>query len=682
MKLSDPITSIKGIGKVRASLFEKLDILNIGALLYHFPRAYTKYPDIIYDIETACDLPVAIAGNLIKSASVKKTRYGSVTTAYLLCNNKKIDLVWFNIPYIKNSLNNSKDIVFYGKIEKKGKDSFKMDQPVIFKKDKYNDLVGRPLPIYPLTKDLKNNTVRDSVQIALNSLDESELNDYISKDCLKEFELLSQKDAFINIHFPLDFETVKKARKRLVFNEFFDFFMKINQSKDENESEPNRFSFKNTKEFNNAIQKLPFTLTKGQLNALEDIQNDLNSSFITQRMIQADVGSGKTIIAFLIMLLCAENGYKSAIMAPTEVLSTQHFNTFIKLKETLGIKYKVVLLNGKMSTKDKKSAKELIAKEEPCFIIGTHALIQKSVTIDNLAFVVVDEQHRFGVKQRQELSNKGNTPFSLVMSATPIPRSLAKILYSDMNITIITDVPKMRLPIKNCVLKEDMRKKAYQFLINEVNKGHQGYIICPLVDVSEKTDAQNVTEYYEKIKSIFPENIRISMLHGKMSPEEKNEIMTSFSNHESDVLISTTVIEVGIDVPNSTVIMIENASRFGLSQLHQLRGRVGRGEFQSYCIFMDDKDDSENERLKVISSSNDGFHIANEDLKLRGPGELYGLRQSGGFGFKLADIYTDADVLMIAKDISESYIKDESLMKLWKESLCQERLISNNWYNI
>lgn len=660
-------------------MFSKLKIENVGALLYNFPRTYTEYPKVstgLRDINR--DEKVALMGKLLKRPVLKRMRNITIVNATLCLSDGNVDLVWFNQPYIANQLGEGGTFVYYGTLT-----GNKMEHPIIFNPSKYENMIGIPLPVYPLTKDLKNSHVVNAVSYALGEIDNDEISEYIPDCFLKENSLMGEHDALLKIHFPDNYDDLKNARRRLVFDEFFDFFMKINSAKTEEENRPNNFRFEKTDVFYSCIKKLPFELTKGQLQTLEDIKKDLFGSVITQRMVEADVGSGKTVLALLSMVICAENGYKSAIMAPTEVLATQHYNTFLKFKETFGYDYPVFLLTGKMTAKEKKEVKSALKEPGPAFVIGTHALIQSGVTINDLALTVVDEQHRFGVKQRKDLSDKGDTPFSLVMTATPIPRSLAMILYGDMNISVIKDVPSKRLPIKNCVIKENSRKTAYRFLINEVNKGHQCYIICPLVSASEKTEAQSVTEYYEKLKSIFPESIRLSALHGRMDPDEKNKIMEDFAGHKSDILISTTVIEVGIDVGNATAIMIENAARFGLSQLHQLRGRVGRGDAQSYCIFMDDdKSDKENERLQVINSSNDGFFIANEDLRLRGPGELYGLRQSGEFGFRLGDICSDNDLLMLALELSKSYINDPSLMALWKESLYQESQPWNNWNNI
>ena len=405
---------------------------------------------------------------------------------------------------------------------------------------------------------------------------------------------------------------------------------------------------------------------------------DFHSPYVSERLLQGDVGSGKTIIAFLLMLLMVENGYQAALMAPTEVLAKQHYRLFCEYFLKFDLPFSAVCLVGQMREKEKRQVREKIAGGQPLFIIGTHALIQDKVSYSKLSFVITDEQHRFGVKQRKTFAEKGMHPHALVMSATPIPRTLALILYGDMKLSTIRDVPAKRLPIKNAVMKETDRKKVYQFIAKQVQEGRQAYIICPLVDASDKTEAENVTEYYQKINTFFHGIFSIGMLHGKMKADEKNQIMQEFSEGNIQILVSTTVVEVGINVPNASVMLIENANRFGLAQLHQLRGRVGRGKWQSYCIFMDTKKEkTPSKRLSILSHSNDGFYIAEEDLKLRGPGDFYGIRQSGEMNFKLADIYQDAQILQqAAEDAAALLSKDPTLEKeehlLLKEEILQE----------
>ena len=385
------------------------------------------------------------------------------------------------------------------------------------------------------------------------------------------------------------------------------------------------------------------------------------------RLVQGDVGSGKTIIAVLAALQVAANGYHTALMAPTEILATQHFSSVTEMFGKFNIPFKCVLLTGSMSKTKKKEVYEQIENGEADIIIGTHALIQEKVKYKNLALVITDEQHRFGVRQREMLSNKNTSdnPHILVMSATPIPRTLAIIMYSDLDVSIIDEVPEKRLKIKNCVVGQEYRNTAYNFMINEIDNGSQVYVICPLVEESEGLEAENVISYTEKLKAVFPDRINIAYLHGKMKQNEKNSVMNAFLNNDIQILVSTTVVEVGVNVPNATVMLIENAERFGLSQLHQLRGRIGRGEKQSYCIFMSTKkNDATMKRLNILNKSNDGFFIASEDMKLRGPGDLFGIRQSGDMHFNLADIFNDVNILKeAAESVTELLNDDKDLSK-------------------
>ena len=466
------------------------------------------------------------------------------------------------------------------------------------------------------------------------------------------------------IHFPDSMDTLTWARRRLVFDEFFLFLMTMQLQKNGEEKQLNPHHFGDPTVLDRYIGQLPYALTVAQRRTLKEILADMQGEVLMQRLIQGDVGSGKTIVAFLAMLYASDSGYQSAIMAPTEVLAKQHEQSFLELCERFGIEKTIVLLTGSMTAKQKREARAQITEHPDALIIGTHALIQEAVEYKNLALVITDEQHRFGVRQRETFAEKGQTPHILVMSATPIPRTLAIILYGDMSISVMDEVPATRLPIKNCVVGESYRPKANAFLEREVAAGHQAYIICPLVEASENFDASNVTDYTAQLQEALSPGIRIACLHGKMKAAEKNQIMEDF---KADILVSTTVIEVGVNVPNATVMMIENADRFGLAQLHQLRGRVGRGSAQSYCIMMNASDsDRAKERLEILNKSNDGFFIASEDLKLRGPGDFFGIRQSGDMSFMIADIYTDAKVLQNAADEVKRILAEDPALAMEK----------------
>lgn len=424
------------------------------------------------------------------------------------------------------------------------------------------------------------------------------------------------------------------------------------------------------------MEGLPYSLTKAQLNVWHEIERDLQSHSLMSRLVQGDVGCGKTILAFLALIMTVENGYQGALMVPTEVLAKQHYEGFQELLEKQGVaSCRPVLLTGSCTAKEKREIYEKIASGEANVIIGTHALIQEKVCYKNLALVITDEQHRFGVKQREALTTRGNPPHVLVMSATPIPRTLAIILYGDLDISIVDELPAARLPIKNCVVDTSYRKKAYAFMERQIQEGRQVYVICPMVEESEGADGENVLDYTEKLRSIFPETITVAALHGKMKPKEKNRIMEEFAEGKIKILVSTTVVEVGVNVPNATVMMVENAERFGLAQLHQLRGRVGRGKHQSYCIFMQGNGAKEtSKRLEILNKSNDGFFIAGEDLKLRGPGDLFGIRQSGLLEFKLGDIYQDADILKSASEAAGMILSCDPDLSLEQNRKLKEKL--------
>ena len=469
---------------------------------------------------------------------------------------------------------------------------------------------------------------------------------------------MAYKKAVRTIHFPESKEAYAKARSRLVFEEFFLFSMALHRMKETKHSKPSEYLLLAGDKVAAFLDALPYELTTGQKNAWEDIKQDLRSGIVMNRLIQGDVGSGKTVVAMLSLLCAVESGHQGAIMVPTEVLAGQHYEEFQKFLEPLGVR--VALLVGSMTAAAKREVNRQIAEKEVDIIVGTHALIQEKVKYADLALIVTDEQHRFGVRQREMFSDKGKSPHMLVMSATPIPRTLAIILYGDLDVSVIDVLPANRLPIKNCAVGTNYRPQAYRFMEKQVADGHQVYIICPMVEESENAEAENVMDYTNSIREVLSPSIRVEYLHGKMKPAQKNEIMEAFSKGEVDILVSTTVIEVGINVPNATVMMIENAERFGLAQLHQLRGRVGRGAAQSYCIFMAGNPSKETmERLRILEDSNDGFYVAKQDLKLRGPGDLFGIRQSGDLLFRMADIYQDANELQQANEAACSLTREE-----------------------
>ena len=470
---------------------------------------------------------------------------------------------------------------------------------------------------------------------------------------------MTLSDAISLIHFPADEYHLKQAVKRVAFDEFYSFIADMHRLKKDSVTYGNDCVIACDDDVRRFIENLTFKLTDAQMNAVRDMLADMSSDHVMNRLVQGDVGSGKTIVAAVGLFAAAMSGWQGVIMAPTEVLAVQHYKELKAQFAPYGIT--VGLLTGSMTAKEKRLMYHDIKNGDVAVIVGTHALIQDKVEYSRLGLVVTDEQHRFGVKQRERLAEKGGHPHTLVMSATPIPRTLAIIMYGDLDISVIDELPAGRIPIKNCVVDESYRKTAQRFIMKEVRMGHQVYIVCPMVEASEVLDdVANVTEYTEELSSTFKEQfgceVQITCLHGKMRAEEKNKILEDFANGSISILVSTTVIEVGINNPNATVMMVENAERFGLAQLHQLRGRVGRGKLQSYCIFVSGKKDKDTmERLGVLERSNDGFFIAGEDLKMRGPGDFFGIRQSGDVMFKVGDIYNHADMLKAAQEVYDSY---------------------------
>lgn len=648
MERNSPLQELKGIGAKTEELFHKLGVYTVGDILLHYPRTYVQFPAAKQAEETADGETAAVMGRVLKTPVVRRGKSMQVTVAYVGGDGGGMELVWFRMPYIKNNLKPGNTYVFYGKVTYKNGHPV-MEQPVIYSGEQYADMEHMFLPVYGRTGGISNNQIIKTVRTAL--LCETLFMEYLPEKLRDKYQLCEYNYAVKQIHFPDTMDTLITARKRLVYDEFFLFLLNMQYHKEKRVKAANEFAFAEDSFTQELIEKLPYQLTNAQLRALSDVRQDMRSPFVMQRLIQGDVGSGKTIIAFLAMADVAHNGCQSAIMAPTEVLARQHYETFRNLCEQFDLKIPVVLLTGAMTAKKKRMAYEALQLYPNAMIVGTHALIQEKAVYDNLGLVITDEQHRFGVRQREVFAEKGSNPHILVMSATPIPRTLAIILYGDLDISVVDEVPAKRLPIKNCVVDTNYRPKAYAFIENEVRHGHQAYVICPLVEETENMDAENVTDYVKKLRGIFPEEIQLGLLHGQMKPDQKNKVMEAFMKNEVQVLVSTTVVEVGVNVPNATVMMIENSERFGLAQLHQLRGRVGRGDAQSYCIMVNGSNSkTAAARLSILNRSNDGFEIASEDLKLRGPGDFFGIRQSGELQFALADIYQDAFVLQQASE--------------------------------
>lgn len=649
MKSRSSIGSLKGIGEKTESLFHRLGIYNIEDLIRYYPRGFEIYEDPVPVSEVEEGKINTIAGSVFGRISVSGNRSLQVTALNLKDLTGTIKVLWFRMPFLRNSLGKGGMLILRGRVVRR-REGLVMEHPEIYyPASKYEEKLYSMQPVYSLTAGLTNNMVIKAIRQALEAVEESQ--DILPRSLSETHRFLPYCEAVRKMHFPENKEEFIQARERFVYEEFLVFILSLRRMKENEGRSVNRFFLENRPEIGQFLKDLPYDLTNAQKKVWDEIQNDMQGDHVMSRLVQGDVGSGKTIVAFLGLLLAGLNGYQGALMAPTEVLARQHYENISGMLERYHLPLRAELLTGSMTAKQKREAYERISSGDVSIIIGTHALIQDKVTYHDLALVVTDEQHRFGVKQREALAGKGKMPHILVMSATPIPRTLAIILYGDLDISVIDEVPKNRLPIKNCVVDTGYRETAYRFMKKQVAEGRQCYVICPMVEESESLEAENVQDYSRMLADEMGKNIRVACLHGKMKQQEKDEIMEAFGRNEIQILVSTTVIEVGIDVPNATVIMIENAERFGLAQLHQLRGRVGRGKYQSYCIFMTaSKSDETKERLDILNHSNDGFFIAGEDLKLRGPGDLFGIRQSGILDFKVADVFQDAKILQNASE--------------------------------
>ena len=660
MRLDSHITQLKGIGDKTALLLKKLDIETLEDLVTHFPKDYEMFQPPVLLSELKNNEKTAFFAKVVSQVTTKKVRNLMISSFFVGNGTDTVKITFFNMPYISKTITLQKEYLFYGSVAKKG-DQYIMEHPKMFSKEEYVKIMGTLQPIYTKTKGLSNDAIKKAIKNALNLIEEPV--EYLPKEVVEKHSFLPFFQTIQTIHNPQSKEELVIARKRITYEEFFFFILSLKMCRQMEADHESDNPFVSSKEIETLIKKLPFELTNSQQKVWNEIEQDLTSGTTLNRLLQGDVGSGKTIIAVLALLLCVVNGYQGALMAPTEVLAIQHFETITELCETYQLPFKPVVLVGSLTAKQKKEAKLKLADGTCNLVIGTHALIQEDVLFKNLALVVTDEQHRFGVKQRETLTNKGKSVHTLVMSATPIPRSLAIILYGELSISTIPELPANRLPIKNCVVNTTYRPKAYSFIEKEVKDGRQAFVICPMIESGVMDELENVIDYTRELKSNLPEAMVIAYLHGKMKPAEKNKIMLDFSNKKIDVLVSTTVIEVGINVPNATVMMVENADRFGLATLHQIRGRVGRGKYQSYCIFIDSKEnDRSKKRLDILNQSNDGFFIANEDLKLRGPGDLMGTFQSGEFMFRYADIYADSQMLLDASEDIAAILKKDPLL--------------------
>lgn len=655
LELSSSITNIKGIGPAKSKMLSKLGICTIRDALFYFPRDYQDLSPLTFrqgrEDQTGAFPCIVTAFSVTKQ--IRRGLY--VTKVPVFDGQNKGYAVFFNQPYLQNSFYPNQRLLLIGKIRKSFGD-FEILCSEWMKLEKNRPIqLERVRPIYPLTKGVSQNLIRNTVKGALDFL--AQLEETLPADILNRYNLLSLKDAIKNIHFPKSLEMLERARERFIFEELLLFQLSTGlfRSFIKGQKRENKYHILDVNPF---LSKLPFSPTSGQLNVIGDIIKDLQSEYIMNRLVQGDVGSGKTLVACAALYLAARNGFQGAMMAPTEILAEQHYRTLQQFLNDHGIK--VGLLKGGMSKRERQECLLKLKNGDIDVLVGTHAVIQKDVEFKRLGMVITDEQHRFGVKQREDLIKKGQYPDVLVMSATPIPRTVAMVLYSDLDISIIDTMPAGRQKVETYVVQDHMRKRVYNFMAAEVKKGHLAYVVCPAVEENE-LDIINVEEHKEYLQKEYP-GLKIEMLHGKMKQDEKDLILKRFLSKEIQVLVATTVVEVGVDVPFATLMIVENAERFGLAQLHQLRGRVGRSSLKSYCILISGSNQgTARERLNFLMKCHDGFEISQKDLELRGPGEFFGVRQHGFIEFKFASFTRNLELLNVTRQLAEEILNKKFL---------------------
>ena len=673
IKQNTDIRYLKGIGEKRAELFNKLGVFTVGDLLRYLPRGYEDRTDIrdICDVEDGES--VCVRASLAGGIRSFKARTGSrVIQTRVSDGTGVMNLTWFNAPYVEKTLRASDSFTFFGKAVRKGT-MLEMVNPLIESEHLAGQKTGKIVPIYPCTAGLNQQNIRAAVSAALNSLEEM-ITDIIPQGIRDKYLLMTAGEAIHKIHEPEDFDSFDEARRTLAFEEFLILQTGVASAKQYNmeKKAPQIADVKCIAEF---AKKLPFELTGAQKRVINEIAADIRREIPMNRLVQGDVGSGKTIVAAAVMYAVARQGYSAVMMAPTEVLAKQHMASLTRIFEQFGIK--VAFLSGSQKAAERAENIALIESGEAKIVIGTHALITGKVKIPKLALAIADEQHRFGVRQRTALSGE-QCVHTLVMTATPIPRTLSLILYGDLDISVIDELPPGRKPVSTLAVAESQRKKVEQFVLNKLDEGRQAYFICPLVEESEAIDANAVEEYMMALRKGAYKNRQIAALHGRMKAAEKDEIMKRFANGELEVLVATTVVEVGVDVPNATVMVIENAERFGLSQLHQLRGRVGRGEHQSYCVMIyKSAGETSRERMKIMCETNDGFKISEKDLELRGPGEFLGTRQHGLPAMKVGNLMSDMQILRDAHDAAFEILEGDPTLTSTENAELKKKIDEN-----
>ena len=670
--LNKEIQFVKGIGPKRAEKLHKLNIFTLKDLIYYFPRQYEDRSKVKKINQLENEEKVTIKGVITRMDSYSPKKGMNIIRMDMRDDTGYIKLSFFNQEYIKRAFKSGDSIVVFGKV--KIENNFKEFVPIEIEhyssKPQSNCKIE---PVYPLTYGLSNKELQGIIRSVLTK-EEFKVKEYLPTYILEKYKLCGIDFAVRNIHSPSNKEALKIALYRLVFEEFLILQLGLFYFKN-GVNESSGIEFKENEKLNDIIESLPFKLTKAQNRALSEITQDMTSSKVMNRLVQGDVGSGKTVVALLALASAVLNGYQGALMAPTEILASQHYDYFKEILERFNIKSE--LLVGSLTKKQKEKVLEKVKNQEVDILIGTHALIEDKVEFKNLGIVITDEQHRFGVRQRGRLSNKGDSPDILVMTATPIPRTLALILYGDLDISIIDELPPGRQPIETIAIEHKRRNEAYENLVrSEVQKGRQVYVVCPLVEESEKIEATAASELVEELKREFFSDLRVGLLHGKMRPAEKDAIMDDFKNKKLDILVSTTVIEVGVNVPNATLMIIENAERFGLAQLHQLRGRVGRGNHKSYCILIyNSKTEVCKERMAIMEETTDGFKISQKDLEIRGPGEFFGTRQHGLPELKVANIFKHIKILKQAQLEARYIIGQDRRLQLKENQKIKEEIL-------